>query len=112
MEDQVEVGTLSEETIEKIAVSRTWDYALDYPVEIGKLEPICSVTLSRFKGKQIKQVTKIKDQFEQGLMMIELSANLSQAEVEEMDITDITALIEICSVFMDASHRKRKPTGI
>ena len=108
MEEQQ--GNLTQEEIETIATSRTFEYQLAWPVEIGTMEPLTTVELTRFKGKQIKAISKIKDAMEQGVKMVELSANLTPLQVDEMDITDLTNLMEICSVFMDASQTKRKQT--
>ena len=100
-------GNLSEEEIAKIAKSRSYEYQLVWPVEIGDMEPITTVTLKRFKGKQIRAISKIKEQFDQGVKMVELSSGLAPLQVDEMDITDLTSLMEICAVFMDASQIKK-----
>ena len=106
------VGTLTEKEIETIAQSRTHVYDLDWPVEFDNKEALCSVTLNRFRGKDVKQISKIEDQFEQGLhMIITSSRTLTPLEVDLMDMTDLTKMMEICAVFMDASQRKRTIAG-
>lgn len=100
------VGTLTEDEIKKIAQSKTYTYDLDWPVEFENQEPITSVTLNRFRGKDVKQISKIEDQFEQGLQMIITSSRkLTPIEVDLMDMTDLTKMMEICSVFIDASRK-------
>ncbi|MAF25808.1 hypothetical protein CL634_09585 [bacterium] len=100
-------GNLTEDQKKEIATSRTYEYHLDWPVEIGDTDPILTVKLSRFNGKQIKVISKMKDQVDQMYRMIELSSGLSEIQVEYMDSVDITNIAEICSVFMDASQKKK-----
>jgi hypothetical protein len=108
-EDNTELqGTLTEEEIEEIAGSRTYTYDLEWPVEFETKEPLLKVELQRFRGKDIKTISKIKDQIDQGMMMVVISSRLTPLEVELMDSVDITTLMEICAVFMSASQRKRK----
>ena len=106
------IGFLTAEEKQEIAQSRDYQYQLTWPVEIGDLDPIIEVVLRRFNGKQMKTINKIKDEFEKATKMIELSSRLTELQVDEMDFTDLTNLMEICSVFMDASLAKKKiPIG-
>jgi len=108
-----EQGFLTEEEIKEISRARTYEYELDWPIEHSdKIDPICKVTLRRFKGKDIKAISKIEGEYEQGEEMIMRSSGLMPFDLEEMEATDIQCLMEICAVFMDASQkRKRKNTG-
>jgi hypothetical protein len=101
-EEKVENG-LSQEEIEKIAKSRTWEYSLKWPIELGNTTH-SNLTLKRFKTKHIKAINKVKDQAEQGAKMVQISTGLSELEVDEIDAVDFTKIIEICAVFMDASQ--------
>lgn len=100
------IGFITEDEAKEISTKREYTYQLAYPVELGDIVET-EVTLKRFKGRQIKEITKIKDEFEAGLKMIELSSGLSHLVVEDIEFTDLQNLMEICSVFMDASHRKK-----
>tara|TARA_R110001599_G_scaffold210877_5_gene408270 strand:+ start:1552 stop:1872 length:321 start_codon:yes stop_codon:yes gene_type:complete len=100
-------SNLTDDQKKEIATSRSYEYQLDWPIEIGDMDAITEVALKRFKGKQIKAVNKVKDEFDKVSKMIELSSGLTSIQVDEMDSTDITRIAEICSVFMDASQPKK-----
>ena len=99
-------GTLSDEEIAEIAKARSYDYQLEFPIEVGDLDPIVTVTLKRFNGGQMRAIQKVKDDFDKISKMIELSTGLVPIQVDSMDVIDITQLGEICGVFMSASPRK------
>ena len=98
------MAELKEEEIKKIATSRNYVLELNWPIQIGNMEPINSLNLTRFNVKQMKIIDKVNSDFDKTTKMIELSSGESEMEIDSLDVTDFTKAAEICQVFMDASH--------
>ena len=98
------MAELKEEEIKKIATSRNHVLELNWPIQIGNMEPINSLNLTRLNMKQMKLIDKVDTELEKATKMIELSAGISGMEVDSLDVTDFTKAAEICQVFTDASH--------
>ena len=115
MQEEI-TGNLSQEQIEQIAKSRTWEYNLMWPIEIEGLDDITQLTLKRFKTKQIKEISKLKDTTEQGAKMVDTSPPLlhdrfinSFQNLKEWEKTAILSSLQRIAEMMSAEDLDAAP---
>lgn len=77
-------------------MAKPTNYKLKYSLEISDEIHIKEVTVQpRVKGKHMRQVAGSIDEIEQGLRMVAAVTGLEDDIVDEMDETDVKAILNI-----------------